>query len=247
MTAMAIASDTRIRIDVDAHRASLARCELLCELASSPRGAGGFEAARVSIQGLDRAFGGAEVRTAIVLGRELRYVYVNESYRNIRPDTAMVGNTYPEVFPEAAAAGAEANLLATLATGRSWVVDDYPTPLPNRDVPAWWQGECVPIALRGHELDAVLILIWDVTRRHLPDIGPAVGSREQTRVETARAKLIAQMAAMGLTAAEGWRIGEEVRESAQGTVWILRPLHLREDAPPLEARVLFERPPATGK
>lgn len=236
---MATGSGMRIHIDVEVSRASLARCGLLCELA--PEGPGGPGTARFSIQGLEQAFDSAEVRAAIVAGRELRYVYVNESYRAIRPDVAMVGSTYREVFPEAAAAGAEANLRATLASGRSWVVEDYPTSLPNRDVPAWWQGECVPIALRGRELDAVLILIWDVTRRHIPEVGPAVGSREQTRVETARAKLIAQMAAMGLTAADGWRIGEEVQETAEGTVWILRPLHLRADAPPLEARVLFER------
>ncbi|HSN19862.1 MAG TPA: PAS domain-containing protein [Usitatibacter sp.] len=244
---MAIPSDTRVHIDVDAGRASHARCRLLCQLAPSGRGSDGFDAMRVSIDGLDRAFGNAEVRTAIVLGRELRYAYVNESYRDIRPDVAMVGNTYRDVFPEAAAAGAEANLQRTLATGRSWVVDDYPTPLPNRDVPAWWQGECVPVALRGDDPDAVLILIWDVTRRHLPGIGPAAASREQTRVQTARAKLAAQMAAMGLSVADGWQIGEEVRETAEGTVWILRPLHMREEAPPLEARVLFERARGAAK
>jgi hypothetical protein len=236
---MATPPGTRVRIDVDAPHASLARCRLLCELA--PQGRGGFGAARVSILGLEEAFDNAEVRAAIVAGRELRYVYVNESYRAIRPEVAMVGSTYREVFPEAAAGGAEANLRRVLATGRSWVVDDYPTPLPNRDVAAWWQGECVPIALRSGERDAVLILIWEVTRRHIPEIGPAAASREQTRVKTARAKLAAQMAAMGLMQADGWQIGEEVQESAEGTVWILRPLHLREDAPPLEMRVLFKR------
>ena len=71
--------------------------------------------------------------------------------------------------------------------------------------------------------------------------GPAVASHEQTRVDIARAKLTAQMVAMGLMPADGWRIGEEVRETAHGTEWILRPLHLRRDPPSLEARVLFER------
>ena len=236
---MATGSGMRIHIDVDASRASLARCRLLCELA--PQGAAGLGTARFSIQGLEQAFDHAEVRVAIVAGRELRYVYVNERYRGIRPELPMVGRTYGEVFPEAAAAGAEANLRNVLATGRSWVVDDYPTPLPNRDVPAWWQGECVPVALRAHEPDAVLILIWDVTRRHIPQIGPAVASPEQTRIETARAKLAAQMAALGLNEADGWQICEEVHETAEGTVWILRPLHLRADPPPLEMRVLFRR------
>ncbi len=236
---MTAGSATRVRIDVDGAKASLVRCRLLCELA--PEGPGRSRAARVSIQGLERAFDNAEVRAAIVVGRELRYAYVNESYRGIRPEVAMVGSTYRDVFPEAAAAGAEAKLRNVLATGRSWVVEDYATPLPNRDVPAWWQGECVPIALESGEPDAVLILIWDVTRRHVPEIGGAIPSPEQTWVQTARAKLAARMAGMGLMEADGWQIGEEVVETAEGTVWILRPLHLREDAPPLEMRVLFKR------
>lgn len=238
---MAYSSATRIQIDVDARRALHARCELICQFAPEGRTSDAAGGLRVSIDGLGRAFGNTEMRAAIVVGRELRYAYVNESYRNIRPEVAMVGSTYREVFPEAAAAGAEAKLLETLSTGRSWVVDDYPTPLPNRDVPAWWQGECVPVALRGQRPDAVLILIWEVTSRYLAGIGPAVASREQTRVDTARAKLTAQMVEMGLMPADGWRIGEEVRETAQGTEWILRPLHLRREPPALEARVLFER------
>lgn len=233
---------SRVRIRIDGGRAMLARCELLCAMAGS-RGPGRLGPVGVSIRGLQGAFDHAEVRAAIVAAPDLRYVYVNESYHGIRADVAMVGNTYRDVFPEAAAAGAEAKLREVLSTGRSWVVDDYPTPLPNRDLPAWWQGECIPIGLRSADPDAVLILIWDVTRRHIPGIGAAVASPEQTRVATARAKLAARMAALGLTEAAGWRIGEEVHETAEGTAWILRPLHLREDAPPLEERVLFERAP----
>jgi len=238
--------DARVRVSIDARRASIARCELICQLA--PCGdASGLEGARFSIDGLVGVFGDAEVRVAVVAGEELRYVYVNESYRDIRPDVPMVGSTYREVFPEAAAAGAEANLQGVIRTEKSWLVDDYPTPLPNREVPAWWQGECVPLALRGERADAVLILIWDVTRRHLPRVGPPVASRELTRVDAARAKLTAQMAALGLTFEGGWRISEEVRETAHGTAWVLRPLHLRETSPPLEVTVVFERTDETSE
>jgi len=235
-------SGKRIRVAVDATRAAVARCELLCQLATARHGASVLHGARFSIDGLDKAFGGAEVRAALVEGLDLRYAYVNESYRNIRSEVPMVGRTYREVFPEAAAAGAEANLRRVIATGASWIVYDYATPLPNRDVPAWWQGECVPVALRGEHPDAVLILIWDVTRRHL-GIGSMVPSRQRTRVEAGRAKLMAQMAALGLTPADGWRVCEEVRETECGTTWILRPLHLRKDSPPLEVTVEFERSP----
>jgi len=235
------ASGRRVRIEVDAPRAARARCELLCQLAAARPGASGLDGARFSLDGLEEAFGGAEVRAAIVEGFELRYAYVNESYRNIRPDVAMVGRTYRDVFPEAAAAGAEANLRRVIATGTAWIVDDYATPLPNRDVPAWWQGECVPMSLHGRGPDSVLILIWEVTRRHLEGIGPQVSSREQTRVAAARAKLLAQMAALGLRRADGWRICEEVRETAVGTTWVLRPLHMQKEAPSLEVVVEFHR------
>lgn len=232
----------RLRIDVDSRNASLVRCELLCEFTSPPAASPSAEGPRFSIDGLEKVVGDAQVRTAIVSGMDLRYTYVNESYRAIRPDLAMVGKTYREVFPEAAAGGAEANLQRVIASGKSWVVEDYPTPLPGRDMPAWWQGECVPIALAGAQPDAVLILIWEVTRRHLAGAGPAAASREHTRVETARTKLAAHMSALGLTAERGWRISEQVRETDEGTEWILRPMHLREDPPRLEARVVFERP-----
>jgi hypothetical protein len=237
----------RIRVTVDAGRAAIARCELLCQLAAGAHGASGLQGARYSIDGLEKAFGRAEVRVALVGGLDLRYAYVNESYRNIRPDVLMVGRTYREVFPEAAAAGAEAKLQRVIATGESWIVDDYATPLPNRDVPAWWQGECVPVALGGEHFDAVLILIWDVTGRHLDRASSIVPSREHTRVEAGRAKLMAQMAALGLTPADGWRICEEIRETQAATTWILRPLHLQKDAPPLEVTVEFERAPDAGR
>ncbi len=230
----------RIHIAIDARRAAIARGELLCELAAADGGAR-FEGARFAIDGFDAVFGEAEVKIAVVAGHDLRYVYVNESYRRIRADVAMVGKTYREVFPEAADGGAEASLRRVIATSRSWLVDDYPTPLPNRDVPAWWQGECVPIALGGGETDGVLIVLWEVTRRHLEGVGPVVASHEQTRVDAARAKLMAQMASIGLTRAQGWRIGEQVRETPQGTVWVLRPIHLRHESPPLEVTVLFDK------
>ena len=240
-------SGKRIRVAVEASRRAAARCELLCQFAAVHPGASPLQGARFSVDGLDKAFGGAEVRVALVEAPDLRYAYVNESYRNIRPDVPMVGRTYREVFPEAAAAGAETNLQRVLATDTSWIVDDYPTPLPNRDVPAWWEGECVPVALHGEHSDAVLILIWDVTRRHLNGIGPMAPSREQSRVEAGRAKLLAQMAALGLTRADGWRICEEVRETARGTTWVLRPLHLRKEPPPLEVTVEFERSPGSAE
>ena len=88
-----------------------------------------------------------------------------------------------------------------IATSETWVVDDYPTWLPNREVPAWWQGECVPIDLKGDgHPDAALILIWDVTQRHVPEFGMPVKSEARMRIDSARAKLTVRMSAFGLAA-----------------------------------------------
>lgn len=231
---------TRIRIDVDARHAAIVRCQLLCQLAPDSSPTEPWGSGRFSIQGLEKVFGAAEVCAAVVVGPELRYAYVNQSYRRIRAEVAMVGRTYAEVFPEAAAGGAQARLQQVMETETSWVVDDYPTPLPHRDVPAWWQGECVPINLGGSTADAVLILIWDVSHRHLREAKPVMFSKSKSRIERARQALAEQMAELGLTAGEGWTICEEVRETAAGTSWILRPLHLRHTSPPIEVTVLFE-------
>ena len=102
----------------------------------------------------------------------------------------------------------------------------------------------MPVALRGEDSDAVLILIWDVTHRHL-GTGSIAPTRERTRVEAGRAKLMAQMVGLGLTPADGWRVCEEVREDQSGTTWILRPIHIRKDPPQLEVTVEFKRSPDT--
>lgn len=226
------------RLELAAVHAEIRRCELWLH----PRDGGGDAGSNAfSMRGFDSAFGDAEVRTAIVAGHELRYIYVNESYRQIRTDVPMVGSTYRDVFPEAADAGAEARLRRVIATGKSWIVDDYPTPLPRRDTPAWWQGECVPISLSGDGTDAVFILLWDVTRRHLPRIGPAAQSREALRVAAARVKLLAKMAQLGWLPGEGWSISETVRETPLGTEWTFRPVHMRHPLPALHTKVRFKR------
>jgi hypothetical protein len=217
--------------------------QLLIELASDTQMLVPAPCIRVSADEIEKAFGNSEVRLAVVAAPDLRYVYVNPSYRSIRPDVAMLGRTYREVFPEAAEAGAEQRLKSVIATSETWIVDDYPTWLPNRDVPAWWQGECVPIALDGSGTpDAALILIWDVTQRHVPEFGAPAKSEERTRIDAARVKLTVRMSASGLEIADGWHISEEIRETDEATEWILRPLHLQHVAPPsLVERVAFPR------
>jgi len=51
------------------------------------------------------------------------------------------------------------------------------------------------------------------------------------RVAAARSALLAEMHALGLTPANGWRVVEELRHTLQGTEWTFRPMHIRELAP----------------
>lgn len=217
--------------------------DLIIELASDTQALVPASSMRVGVDDLERVFGNAEVQMAVVAAPDLRYLYVNAAYRNIRPEAPMVGRTYAEVFPEAAEAGAEERLKTVIATSETWIVDDYPTWLPNREVPAWWQGECVPISVGGLGYpDAALILIWDVTQRHVPEAGPLAKSETRVRIESAKAKLTARMSARGLDPARGWYISEELRETDEGTVWILRPIHMHQLADPsLVERVAFSR------
>jgi len=219
------------------------RFDLILELASTTQTLVPAGSTRVGVSDLERVFGGAEVQMAVVAAPDLRYLYVNAAYRAIRPDVPMLGRTYREVFPEAAAAGAEQRLKSVIETSEAWIVEDYPTRLPGREAPAWWQGECVPISVGGQGYpDAALILIWEVTRRHLPEAGPPTRSEASLRIESAKVKLTARMSAYGLDLAQGWYISEEIRETDEGTMWILRPIHLQRLAPEsLVERVKFPR------
>jgi hypothetical protein len=51
------------------------------------------------------------------------------------------------------------------------------------------------------------------------------------RLAAARHALLANMHALGLTQANGWRIVEELRHTMEGTEWVFRPMHIREVAP----------------
>lgn len=217
--------------------------DLIIELASDTQTLVPASSMRIGLGDLERVFGHSEVQLAVVSAADLRYLYVNAAYRNIRPDMPMVGRTYRHVFPEAAEAGAEARLRSVIESSETWLVDDYPTWLPNREVPAWWQGECVPISVGGLGYpDAALILIWEVTQRHVPDGTAPVKSEARLRVESAKMKLTARMCAYGLDPSLGWHVSEEIRETDEGTMWVLRPIHMQQVAPAsLVERVTFPR------
>ena len=61
------------------------------------------------------------------------------------------------------------------------------------------------------------------------------------RLGAARKALLAEMHALGLTPEKGWRIIEELRHTTEGTLWSVRPMHLREHLPELSRTVLIDQ------
>ena len=68
----------------------------------------------------------------------------------------------------------------------------------------------------------------------------ALAAEVVSRLAKARTELTAQMGAMGLGLANGWRVSEELRHTVKGTEWTFRPVHLREPSPPLEVKVAID-------
>jgi hypothetical protein len=60
------------------------------------------------------------------------------------------------------------------------------------------------------------------------------------RLAQAKAGLAARMDAAGLTAAQGWRITEDLRHTVDGTVWTFRPIHLHAPAVQMAAVVVLD-------
>ena len=76
-----------------------------------------------------------------------------------------------------------------------------------------------------------------MTEKHVEDLASDVVQR----LKTARNTLLAEMQALGLTPAKGWRIVEELRHTTEGTEWTFRPMHLREQLPDLSTTVLIDQ------
>jgi signal transduction histidine kinase len=106
----------------------------------------------------------AQACIAVLKGRELRYTLVNPAYQALRPRMKMVGRTYREVFPRAAAAGAEALLRGVIETGEPHVDYGYPAPIPGKPDAAWDQ-QIAPLPGVDGEEPSVLVITWDATER----------------------------------------------------------------------------------
>lgn len=77
-------------------------------------------------------------------------------------------------------------------------------------------------------------------KAHFDDDDPEIGRLATdlaSHIARARANLLERMLDLGLSVGKGWRIAEEIRSSASGTVVFLRPIHVRYVSPDLEMTV----------
>jgi two-component system cell cycle sensor histidine kinase/response regulator CckA len=102
---------------------------------------------------------------AVLTGPDLRYKLVNPAYQAmVGADIQLAERPYAEVFPEAAAVGAEAQLKRVIETGETWHMQSYRAPIPGKPTAAW-EGRVVRLPLIEGEEPASLAFVWDVTDR----------------------------------------------------------------------------------
>jgi PAS domain S-box-containing protein len=105
----------------------------------------------------------ADACIAVMSGPELRYTFVNPAYQALAPETPMLGRCYRDIFPDAALAGAEQQLLRVRESGKSWSMESYSAPTPGKPQ-AIWEGQAVLVPTATDER-TVLVIAWDVTER----------------------------------------------------------------------------------
>ncbi len=149
-------------------------------------------------EGMERAL----ACIAVLKGQELVYAYVNPAYQAIAPDVPMIGRPYREVFPEAAANGAEEALLSVLNTGEPWVLERYLAPTGNRPNPTF-EGFVVRLAAEGSEEPSVLAVVQEISEltgedRQAEAISELMRAETALREKEARLQEAERLAEMGL-------------------------------------------------
>ncbi|MFU8816714.1 MAG: ATP-binding protein [Pseudomonadales bacterium] len=105
------------------------------------------------------------VLIAVVQGHELRFTLVNSACQALRPGVEITGRSYSEVFPEAAAAGAETLLREVWETGEPRLLTGVRAPL-TATTDACWNVQIVRLPLIESEPAALLMIAQDVTEHH---------------------------------------------------------------------------------
>jgi PAS domain S-box-containing protein len=115
-------------------------------------------------QMLETLLATTDVCIAVLEGPDLRIVLANAAYRKLRPGVDMDGKLYREIFPEAAAAGAEERMREVLRTGLPVEDYGYAAPIPGKP-DAHWDHRVTPLDGLPSEGRRILVLTWDVTER----------------------------------------------------------------------------------
>ena len=111
-------------------------------------------------------------------GSDLLFALANPAYRKmVGLEGEFSGRPYREVFPEAAAAGAEARLRGVMETGEPWVIENFKAPVAGKP-DAQWEGTAVRLPAAPGDQPQVLSIIWETTDR--ARLQEAVRDREAT-------------------------------------------------------------------
>lgn len=108
----------------------------------------------------------APIAIAVLEGEELLYTLVNPTYQAVLGSKEnLLGRTFAEAFPEAAARGAAERLRAVLHGDQPLRVQEFETPIMGRAELTYWDVVAVPLPREPTERAAILLLKWDVTER----------------------------------------------------------------------------------
>ncbi len=111
----------------------------------------------------------APLGIAVVRGPEFRYVLANPVYRSFwgSRDAPLIGRPLAEVFPEVVEAYGSDKLSEILETGKLDHVRELRIAPMGKRAETWWNIDRIPLKDERGQVDAVLVLVEDVTEQVL--------------------------------------------------------------------------------
>jgi len=126
-------------------------------------------------------------------GRDFLYELVNPAYQAmVGSDIQLVGRPYRDVFPEAAAAGAEAKFQQVIETGEPWIVDHFRAPVPGKPN-AIWAGQVVRVPAAAGDEPLILAIVWDVSEQAATEEALRESERRFRALVTASSEAVYRM------------------------------------------------------
>jgi PAS domain S-box-containing protein len=99
---------------------------------------------------------------AILAGPELRYLHVNQAYRQLAPGKDILGRRLSEIFTDVVSNGVEAGMQEVLHTGKPWHIARFSMPVPN-DADAVWVGRVERLPVQQGSPAAITVWMQNVT------------------------------------------------------------------------------------